>query len=90
MSLEDDYDYGLRDGCSGGDDCTCLGCAILRAEAEPRPTLVEYRRVVEALNLCLSALQRHDDWCGHRKNSPGDSIYRRAEEAAKKALWPTS
>ena len=34
MSLEDDYEFGLRDGCSGGDDCTCLGCAIRLAEAE--------------------------------------------------------
>lgn len=55
---------------------------------EPQPTFTEYRRVVEALNLCLAALDRHDGWCGHKKDSPGDSIYRRATDAARKALWP--
>lgn len=64
------------------------GICAAELEALVLVPLFEYRRTTEALNLCLAALQRHDGWCGYKKDSPGDSIYRRAEAAASAALWP--
>jgi hypothetical protein len=40
----------------------------------------------EALCLCVEALDKHDEWCGHSKHAPGNSIWQRARYAALVAL----
>jgi len=72
--------------------CSAHWAWPLAPAVEPEPTVTweDAKRLTVALNLCLSALERHDNWCGHRKGSPGDSIYRRASKAARAALWPSA
>jgi hypothetical protein len=40
----------------------------------------------EALRLGVEAMERHDQWCGHKRDSPGDGIWHRFEDAARAAL----
>ena len=91
-------------GGNGDADCRCgavqflalveqqseqLSAAVSKlAEMPPVVTFDDYKRMTVALNLCLAALDRHDGWCGHKRDSPGDSIYRRAVAAAREVLFP--
>lgn len=48
--------------------------------------MVRAKRCENALRLCLEALEKHDEWCGHNADAPGNGIINRAEKAARAAL----
>jgi hypothetical protein len=41
-----------------------------------------------ALELGLTTMERHDDWCGHYRHAPGDRIFHQFTAAAAAALSP--
>lgn len=40
---------------------------------------------IEALTLAQQAFERHAEWCGFKRDAPGDSIINRAQDAIRRA-----
>lgn len=59
-----------------------MTCSICGAAAPPQGR----EPLREALELCVSAIEHHEQWCGFNRQAPGDGIWWRALKAGKAAL----
>jgi hypothetical protein len=60
--------------------------ALLPAETAETPADSYAPFYLVALRHALEAIEKHDEWCGHKKDSPGNAVIWRAERTVGNAI----